>query len=260
MKKLGIFTFLIFILPIFAGAVEVSNRTGFVDGSVWFSKETIKENDSVKVYTAVFNGESKTLNASVDFFDGDTLLSQKKISVNPQETKTVYIDWKVSLGSHKIFAKISQASVSGEKALLERDSTKSVSFSVTKDVPASVAKKALSANVKNILKPENLKLETANSWIKENFKQSEIFREKNSEKFKTKKEEVKKDRKEQMDDKEAKVPVKVLITLHLIALIAVVFIFSVPVVFYLISIILIYTILRFVWIGLKKIFRKNHDE
>ena len=63
-----------------------------------------------------------------------------------------------------------------------------------------------------------------------------------------------------MDDKEAKVPVKVLITLHLIALIAVVFIFSVPVVFYLISIILIYTILRFVWIGLKKIFRKNHDE
>lgn len=260
MKKLGILAFTLFLLPTFIFAADISPRSGFVDGSVWFSKEKIKESESVKIYTAVFNGEEKNLSLSVDFFDGDLLLSQKKVSVAPQETKTIAIDWKVALGSHKILAKISDASLSGEKVILERVVTKTASFSVTKDVPADVAKKALAANVTNILKPENLKLETANSWIKENFKQSEIFRERNSEKFKAKKESVNEDRKNQRQKEEAKTSLKVLITAHFLLLAGIVFIFSVPVAFYILAAVLAYTALRTIWSILRRIFRRNHEE
>lgn len=247
-----------FSLFAFAGSAQAASiRTGFVDGPVWFSTESLKLDQTVKIYTAVFNGESSMLSVKVDFLDDETVLSTKEINVSPNETKSVSMDWKVSSGEHDIFAEISSAKVGGEKSILERSKTDSVEFSVTKEVPADVVKKALTDKFSNIFEGEGTFLEKADALFKMNFAKSEEWREKKLIDFKKSKEKVEKSRE---DDKDAKTSVKVVSLIHLYSIITISFIFSVSVIFYLVAVVLAYILLRTVWRLIKKIFRKKHEE
>ncbi len=250
--------FLSFLLVPFAAMAEgTSTRTGFVDGPVWFSEESLKVDQTVKIYTAIFNGEDTKLTLKVDFIDGTTALSSKEVFVSPNETKTVSTDWKVSLGSHNVYAVIASPKVDGENVLLQRSKTDSVKFSVTKEVPGSVVKNALTGKFGDIFSGEGDFMEKADSWFKMNFKKSEEFREKTLEKIKASKEKVAKSRE---DQKDAKTRDKIVLSGHFYGLAFVGFIFSVSVVFYICFVILIYLVLRTIWRILRRILRRRHEE
>ena len=54
-----------------------SSNTGFVPGNIWYSKDPFEEGDKVKIYTFIFNPDSRELSGTVIFFDKTVLLGKK---------------------------------------------------------------------------------------------------------------------------------------------------------------------------------------
>jgi hypothetical protein len=256
--KIKAFLIAIFSIPIVLSAQTVSPRTGFVEKAIWFSEETLASDKTVKIYTAVFNGEDSRLTVKVDFIDGNVALSSKEVVINPNETKTVSADFKVSLGSHEIYAIISSAKINGESVLLESLKTDSVKFSVTKEVPGSVVKNALLSKLGGVFEGEGTFKEKADAWFKLNFKKSEEFRESTLKKIKDSEQKVEKSREE--EKKDVKTSVKVISFLHFYSLIILGFLFSVSFIFYICVVLIIYLLLRLVWKIIRRIFRRKYEE
>jgi hypothetical protein len=88
-----------------AFASDTSN-TGFIPGQIWYSVDPLVEGDTVKVYTAVWNGDANPLEATVEFYDKNVILGSRPVSVPRETTQNVSINWKVTAGDHVISAKI----------------------------------------------------------------------------------------------------------------------------------------------------------
>ena len=171
-------------LPSYA---ELSNNSGFISGQIWYSKDILKEGETVNIHTAVWNGEKDQLSVKVEFYDKNVILGVRDITINSLELKDVYVPWKITSGDHTISAKIiySITTVSGEKKniVLVRNETsddkKFIPAEIKKETNASVGsenkleEKALKvgSQISDIL-PENV-----NSSIENNFNKLEVLRE-----------------------------------------------------------------------------------
>ena len=109
MKKYLSFLIIIFsfLLPLF----YINASTGFVPGQIWYSPETISEGDTVKIHTVVWNGDKSNLQAKVEFYDKNVILGTRDVTVLPEQLKEVNITWKVTSGDHTISAKIISSSM-----------------------------------------------------------------------------------------------------------------------------------------------------
>lgn len=129
MKKY--FLFLLIILPAvcwaFSVNAEVSNNSGFIPGQIWYSKETLTEEETVNIHTAVWNGEKNSLSTKVEFYDKNVILGSRDVIIAPLELKDVYIPWKITSGDHVISAKIISSTLTisdkKEKVVLDRIAT-----------------------------------------------------------------------------------------------------------------------------------------
>ena len=127
-KYLIIFLFtLLLTSPVFA---EVSNSTGFLPGQIWYSKDSLVEGEIVKIYTAVWNGDTSSLSAKVEFYDKNVILGTRDIIVPALQLQEVSVSWKVTSGDHIISAKILSSTLnttSGgkETVVLENNTTNS---------------------------------------------------------------------------------------------------------------------------------------
>ncbi|HCY17813.1 MAG: hypothetical protein UR62_C0006G0009 [Candidatus Nomurabacteria bacterium GW2011_GWF2_35_12] len=109
LKKIGIILFLIFsLLPIQKIFAQDSN-TGFVSGNIWYSQDPFEEEDKIKIYTFIFNPDSRELSGTVIFFDKTVLLGKKEFTLPAKTANDISIDWTVTVGDHTIFAKIENA-------------------------------------------------------------------------------------------------------------------------------------------------------
>lgn len=139
MKKFTVLLLLIFSL---FGAFDVfaeSSGTGFVSGNIWFSKESFEEGDKVKIYTFIFNPDSRELSGTVMFFDETVLLGKKDFIIPQRGAEDVSIDWTVTAGSHKIFGRIENARFFVSKGIykeadLAEDETEKNSQTVSKKI------------------------------------------------------------------------------------------------------------------------------
>jgi hypothetical protein len=128
MKKY-LFTLILFYIA-FASFVyaEVPINTGFIPGQIWYSKEPLIEGDTVKVYTAIWNGDDNSLSAKVTFYDKNVVLGTRDIIIPSGEMKDVSVSWQVTAGDHSISAKIVSSNISSlgksEQVSLSRSSTK----------------------------------------------------------------------------------------------------------------------------------------
>ena len=86
------------------------DNVGFVENSIWYSQTPKVEGESVKVYTAIWNGSSSEISSHVEFYDGTTLLGARDVKVSPESIKEVSVVWKVSAGDHSISARITKSS------------------------------------------------------------------------------------------------------------------------------------------------------
>ncbi|MBP6931603.1 MAG: hypothetical protein KBD48_01100 [Candidatus Pacebacteria bacterium] len=121
--------FILIIFTFFCGnvyAADVAN-TGFIPGQIWYSENPLIEGQTVKIYTAVWNGDNYPLQANVEFYDKNVILGTRSISVPKDSIQNVSISWKVTAGDHVISAKILASKIieSGKSSpvVLERNKT-----------------------------------------------------------------------------------------------------------------------------------------
>src|SRR5574344_853356 len=144
MKK--IFLILLFAF-LFAFSVDAS--TGFIPGQIWYSSEEFKEGKTINIYTVVWNGEEKTIDMKVDFYDSNTLLGTRDISISPNSTKQVSISWRITSGSHTIFAKITSSAIGGSNTsvFLKNSETDRDSFFVPVTIVTSSGDEVTSGDI-----------------------------------------------------------------------------------------------------------------
>ncbi|MEK7588648.1 MAG: hypothetical protein AAB438_02405 [Patescibacteria group bacterium] len=107
-----IFVLALFLVLNFISTTNVlaaTTNAGFVKSNIWYSKDNFEEGDKIKIYTVVFNPDSKTFSGTVVFFDNSVFLGKKSFTLKAKEATDVSIDWTVNYGSHSIFAKIEDA-------------------------------------------------------------------------------------------------------------------------------------------------------
>jgi hypothetical protein len=108
-KVLCITIFLLLLGP--ESAFALSPSSGFVPGQIWYSKDELVDGDTVKIHTAIWNGESNSLSAKVEFYDKNTILGSRDVIVPGASLADVSISWKVTDGDHVISAKITSSSI-----------------------------------------------------------------------------------------------------------------------------------------------------
>lgn len=144
-KIILFFTILSFVfLPV--GDISVSAKTdsttGFLSGDIWYSKAKLIEGDDVKIYTAFWNGENTPVNIKVSFFDKDTLLGEREVSIPALTLKDISISWKVTAGDHQIKASILKAtsnqSGSSQEVSLSNNEVKTESIFIPKRIDSAL--------------------------------------------------------------------------------------------------------------------------
>lgn len=121
MKKFFIYS--IVILSIFSSHLAfgaVKETSGLITESVWFSNDSFKDGDDIKIYTAVWNGESSKIFIKVEFYDKSVVLGNREIEVLPEEIKEVSIPFKVTSGDHSIYAKVVSSQILNSKGIKEK--------------------------------------------------------------------------------------------------------------------------------------------
>ena len=108
MRKFYLIILLILSLFPFNNILAQSNA-GFVPGNIWYSVDPFEEGDKIKIYTVLFNPDQREFSGTVRFFDKTTFLGKKDFIVGPRGVKDISIDWTATVGNHNIFAKIENA-------------------------------------------------------------------------------------------------------------------------------------------------------
>ncbi|MCX6753320.1 MAG: hypothetical protein NTW62_03200 [Candidatus Nomurabacteria bacterium] len=109
MKKGRIFIFVFLLVFSFSYKISFaqnSTNAGFIPSNIWYSKDPFEEGDNIKIYTLVFNSDSRQLSGSVLFFDNDVLLGKRNFTAGSSQVSQVGLPWQVTVGDHTIFAKI----------------------------------------------------------------------------------------------------------------------------------------------------------
>lgn len=146
MKKKHIFIILflmICVLPL-SKIIAQNSNAGFIKSNIWYSQDTLEEGDKVKIYTVIFNPESRKLSGTVSFFDKTVFLGKKSFSITGKNTEEISIDWTVQAGSHTIFGKIENAqylNTNGtyEDVYLAESETDKSSLTISKKIIANTS-------------------------------------------------------------------------------------------------------------------------
>ncbi|MCM2339165.1 MAG: hypothetical protein NDI62_01785 [Burkholderiales bacterium] len=151
LKKFSLILFLILSLFPFTKINAQSSEVGFVPGNIWYSKDPFEEGDKIKIYTFIYNSDSKELSGTVVFFDKTTLLGKKNFTLAGKTANEISIDWTVSAGDHKIFAKIENA-----KFLISKDKYEEIYIADNKTEESSrTVNKKITSKENNSTSTEN---------------------------------------------------------------------------------------------------------
>ncbi len=96
----------------YASDTPVENA-GFIKANIWYSSETFYAGDTVRVYTAIFNGTSSDLSGSVEFLDNSVLIGRTEFNLlGSGQVIDVSVPWVSTEGKHVITARIVGANIS----------------------------------------------------------------------------------------------------------------------------------------------------
>ena len=123
MKIFAIALLFISIFSLSFSLARASQDIGFLQKSIWYSKDLFFERDEIRIYSAIFNGGSNDLKGIVEFYDNGQAIGQANFSIaGGGRIEIVWADWIAEGGSHTISAKIIEARLSiigGEDILLD---------------------------------------------------------------------------------------------------------------------------------------------
>lgn len=108
MKKIALLILL--CAPLAAFAASVSNA-GFLESSLWYSKDPFFAGETVRIYAALFNSGQDDISGTVEFFDNKQLIGTRDFFIGRGGAfAQVFTDWNVAAGAHAVEAVITKAS------------------------------------------------------------------------------------------------------------------------------------------------------
>lgn len=157
---------LLFLSPIYQANAEVQNA-GFIPSNIWYSRDPFSEGDKIKIYTVIFNPDPRELSGTVSFFDKNILLGKKDFKVTGRGVQDISIDWTATAGTHIIFAKIENAKFlisegKYENVYLAQNQTDESKRDVAKKMPVETEDKEVAGTDKKI---QNLIVEKTPGFI-----------------------------------------------------------------------------------------------
>ncbi|MDD3662631.1 MAG: hypothetical protein PHT84_02075 [Candidatus Pacebacteria bacterium] len=184
MKKYFFIAIVLTLLISGVAFAETSNN--FILDQVWYSNDLPKEGETIKIYTAIWNGNNDSLAVKVEFYDKNVILGTRDVVVAPQKIQEVSVSWKVTKGDHSISAKVLSATLStkdGKKAVnLDPKETntdrKFISVVVDKDNGEPVSGDEIAKGEINKFgeKIEGMVPESVNETVKESIGYFDVFR------------------------------------------------------------------------------------
>lgn len=203
-KHIGILIFLTLFLTPFCFSIAQTSNTGFIPENIWYSKDPFEEGDKIKIFTLIYNSDTKPLSGTVFFFDKTTFLGNKNFNVAVKGIQDISIDWVVTAGDHTIFAQIQSANYlmpdkTYKEASLSEIKTSESKSSVPKKISTNTTKEGTTikntdstvSNIQNFVK-ENIP-EVVSKTIETTINATEGFRENLGNLSEDKKEMIKKE-------------------------------------------------------------------
>jgi hypothetical protein len=108
MKKGSILTAIVFASMIFCAQTSLAT-TGFVDSPIWIIPSKPDDTDMVKLSAVFRNEEADSISGTIFFYDNETLLAQKAVTILPGDVRLVSTNFKITAGSHQFSATMSNA-------------------------------------------------------------------------------------------------------------------------------------------------------
>ncbi len=104
----------LFVLLLLIGSASVAfaddlsiKNSGFVQASIWYSKDLFFAGETVRVYTIIFNGSAYGLTGNVEFLDNGAVIGKTNFSLSGNgRVQDVWVDWKTAPGAHTIIARL----------------------------------------------------------------------------------------------------------------------------------------------------------
>lgn len=268
-------------------ATSVVASTGFVDSPIWFTPESPQDGTMVTIYAVFRNSEKNTITGSVLFYDNDLLLGKKQIAIEPNNVGLSNVTFKIGAGNHSFSAQMTSLTESNGSGgnvpiSISTATTKLPDYFVSKSIPNPFSAQASSGNsasekllldqVDNLQKkvldsvPSNVKESVATST-----KSLDNWRESSAENFKENKESAQNKLNEiskvnDANSKNGKVsPASkyvdtplAYVKLWFFSLLS--FVFGTPVMFYIIGLLLVFFVLRFVFYKLVKLIKRKRNK
>lgn len=88
---------------------EAFKTTGLIRGNIWYSDEPFFSGETVRIYSAIFNGSKHDIKGTVEFYDGQERIGSASFAVlGGGRVEEIWTDWRTTQGNHVIFAKIKE--------------------------------------------------------------------------------------------------------------------------------------------------------
>lgn len=101
---------LLTIVPLAAGAQSQEEKNfGIIDRNIWYSQTPFFANQTITIYSAVFNSEDQEIKGEVEFFDNSKSIGTIEFEAPAGQLAQVQVDWKVASGEHTLTARIKKA-------------------------------------------------------------------------------------------------------------------------------------------------------
>lgn len=80
-------------------------NAGFISG-IWYSTSSFFIGDTIRIYSAMQNNSGYDILGTISFYDGENIIGSTDFSVINNQLIERWIDWKVTPGTHNIYARI----------------------------------------------------------------------------------------------------------------------------------------------------------
>lgn len=109
-KPLHLLGFLLLSSLIVAGYPRAALAAGFAQQSIFLSKSSVTEGDTVLIHTVVQNDSTAKFSGNLVIKDGDAKVGSVPVALDAGEAQAVSVSWKPTAGSHSIVAELQNAS------------------------------------------------------------------------------------------------------------------------------------------------------
>src|SRR3989344_2561444 len=135
--KYGFLFFLLFL--IFPAPSQAAVQAGFPSQPLWLSKENVTANETVTIFTVLYNESEKAVGGNLVFTVDGLRIASLTFSLDAGKSSIQSAQWKATAGNHTISALIESASDTGldQTVTLSNEKAGSITLAVADPPPPS---------------------------------------------------------------------------------------------------------------------------